>query len=184
MSILETYRLRLRPFTFDDVESFYEQIHGSPDVMRFLEGPRPKESAPTTLQAFMEQWRTHRFGMWALEDRSSRAFIGQVGLNIIPNTSDVEVVVALAKSQWGKGLATEAAAAVIGYGLDVAGLNVLYALAMPENVAYQRVLAKLGMKFEGVVNRYYQSPMLCYFLTADESVTDKSTPNEPEGVGE
>jgi ribosomal-protein-alanine N-acetyltransferase len=170
MTTLETYRLRLRPFTLEDIEDYYEHIHSNAEVMRFLPGgaPRPKETTPQTLQYFIDHWAQHNFGMWALEDRKDRSFIGHVGLNRIPEVGDVEIAYALGKAYWGKGLATEAAAAVLSYGLDVAGLNVLYALAFPENAASQRVMVKLGMRYEGIVDRYYKSSMACYYITAEE----------------
>jgi ribosomal-protein-alanine N-acetyltransferase len=170
MPTLETYRLRLRPFTLDDVEAYYEHIHSSAEVMRFLPGgvPRPRESTPQTLQYFIDHWIEHNYGMWALEDRKDRTFIGHVGLNMIPETSDVEIAYALAKPYWSQGFATEAASAVLSYGLDVVGLNILYALAVPENSASQRVMVKLGMRYEGIVNRYYQSRMACYYISAEE----------------
>ena len=170
MTTLETHRLHLRPFTLDDVDVYYEHIHSSADVMRFLPGgvPRPKEATAKSLQRFIDHWAQHNFGMWALEDRTDHTFIGQVGLNVIPETTDVEVAYALAKPYWSRGYATEAASAVLCYGIDVAGLDILYALAVPENTASQRVMVKLGMHFEGMVDRYYHARMACYYITAED----------------
>lgn len=170
MTSLETHRLRLRPFTLDDVEAYYEQIHSSAEVMRYLPGgvPRPKEATAQTVQHFIDHWAQHHFGMWALEDRNDHSFIGHAGLNMIPEAADVEIAYALGRPYWNKGFATEAVAAVLGYGLDVVGLPILYALAVPENAASQRVMIKLGMRYEGVVDRYYKTRLVCYFITAED----------------
>jgi len=46
----------------------------------------------------------------------------------------------LARPHWGKGLATEAAASVIGYGFEVLKLDKVWARTDPRNVASVRVL--------------------------------------------
>lgn len=163
---LLTPHLRLRPFRLDDADRFHARIHNDAEVMRFLPGgaPRPREATLRTLDYFLSHWAQHGFGMWAVEDNSDGAFVGQAGLNVIPNTSEVEVAYALAKPYWGKGYAAEAARAALGYGFERVGLAIVYAVAFPANLASQRVMQKLGMEYEGVTNRFYDTELVCYFM--------------------
>jgi [ribosomal protein S5]-alanine N-acetyltransferase len=50
---------------------------------------------------------------------------------------------------WGRGIATEAAALLLGFGFGPLGLHRIFAVHHPDNVASGRVLQKLGMRFEG-----------------------------------
>jgi ribosomal-protein-alanine N-acetyltransferase len=146
------------------VDTYYACIHSDADVMRFLPGgvPRPKAATPKSLQYFINHWEQHGFGLWAVEDKADGAFVGQAGLNVMQQTTDVEVVYALGKPYWGKGIATEAAHAALHYGFNGAGLDIIYAVAFPENAASQRVMVKLGMEYEGITSRYYNTEMACY----------------------
>ncbi|WP_028568862.1 GNAT family N-acetyltransferase [Salinispora tropica] len=60
----------------------------------------------------------------------------------------------LARSAWGQGYATEAAATVLTYAFEQAGLHRVAATCDPANVASRRVLEKIGMKYEGHLHDY------------------------------
>ena len=49
---------------------------------------------------------------------------------------------------WGRGLATEAAAACVAFGWDAASLARIVALIDPRNDASKRVAAKIGLTWE------------------------------------
>jgi RimJ/RimL family protein N-acetyltransferase len=56
MPEIETARLRLRPFTLDDLDDYYTAIRSDPDVMRFLPGgqPQPRERAEQVIRFFID----------------------------------------------------------------------------------------------------------------------------------
>jgi RimJ/RimL family protein N-acetyltransferase len=60
----------------------------------------------------------------------------------------------LARDAWGKGLATEAARAVVDYGFSALGLAKVWARTDPRNAASVRVLEKLGMRREGLLRSH------------------------------
>jgi len=62
----------------------------------------------------------------------------------------VEIAYRLARSAWGRGIATEAAGALVAHGLRTLGLPRLVAVTYPENRASQRVLDKLGFERRGL----------------------------------
>jgi RimJ/RimL family protein N-acetyltransferase len=146
---VETARLLLRPFTEADRDAL-AGLYADPEVTRFLpqSSRTPEERAARTIAFFNEHWEAHGFGVWAVVERASGAVIGQCGLNHLPEPVEIEVLYALAKSAWGKGIATEAAAASVQYGFMQAGLDRIIALAVPENTASRRVMEKIGLHYE------------------------------------
>jgi ribosomal-protein-alanine N-acetyltransferase len=93
MSPLETPRLLLRPFTRDDAAD-HARIYAKPEVTRFLaRGPFLGEAAAqrsrAALELFIDHWREHGFGVWAVIDRATGALIGQCGLKYLPESPEV-----------------------------------------------------------------------------------------------
>jgi RimJ/RimL family protein N-acetyltransferase len=97
MPTIDTDRLRLRPFVLGDVDAYHQAITADPDVMRYLPGgvPRPRERAADMLRRFMGHWAQHGMGLWAVEHEG--ALIGHCGLQMVPDTTQVEVAYALAR---------------------------------------------------------------------------------------
>jgi ribosomal-protein-alanine N-acetyltransferase len=148
---IETERLRLRPFTMDDLEALHACIYSSEAVMEYLPGGagRPISRTEEVLAFFADHWQRHGFGCFAVEDKASGELIGQCGLNLVPDTRrrEVEIAFALAEAHWGRGLATEAARAVLCWAFDEIRLDEVIGLAARDNSAGQRVLEKLGMRY-------------------------------------
>jgi ribosomal-protein-alanine N-acetyltransferase len=164
MPIVETARLRLRPFTPADIAAL-APIYGDPDVMRYMRtgNPAPRERVQFVIDYYIRYWQEHPFGLWAVERRDNCAVIGQCGLFHLDNTPEVEVAYLLAKAAWGRGFATEAAAAGLRYGFETADLDRIVAVVRPQNIASQRVLAKIGLHYERDA-RYYELDVRYYGL--------------------
>jgi ribosomal-protein-alanine N-acetyltransferase len=158
MTELETPRLRMRPFDWNDFDRAVA-IYADPDVTRFLpRGPVPRDEVVARVERvlthFSAHWTDHGFGVWALIDRATGILVGQCGLQHLPNDGDVEVLYLLERAQWARGLATEAAGAALAHGFTRVGLDRIVAVTRPEHVASRRVMEKLGMRLEGEVDVY------------------------------
>jgi ribosomal-protein-alanine N-acetyltransferase len=90
---------------------------------------------------------------WPIFALSSGAFLGCCGLRPYCG-EEYEVGFHLRPEFWGKGYASEAAAAVMGYGFSVLKAQALFAGHHPENLASSRVLGKLGFHYIG--DRFYE----------------------------
>jgi len=101
---------------------------------------RPREQRSS---AFAASWRERRYAPWGvfLDGR----LIGQGGLNYMPEFDGTEVLWALHPDAWGKGYATEMARAALGYGFDKLGLDLIFAITKPDNLASQAVMKRLGL---------------------------------------
>jgi RimJ/RimL family protein N-acetyltransferase len=159
---IETYRLCLRVFELADVNAL-AKINSDPEVMRHTGDGNlvSYDETEKRLNAYVEHWRRHGFGLRAAIHKSDHAFIGFCGLQFVAGTQEIEVGFRLAKEYWGQGLATEATRAVLRYGFEVLGLERIIGLTQPENVASQRVLEKSGLKHEK--NAYYYEHLVRYY---------------------
>jgi [ribosomal protein S5]-alanine N-acetyltransferase len=83
--------------------------------------------------------------------------VGATGLrDIDAEHSQAELGFWVAVECWGQGYATEAARAVVGFGFEQLGLNRIYAHHMVRNPASGRVLARIGLKPEGLLRQRVQ----------------------------
>ena len=143
----ETARLRLRPFARGDFGDLC-QLYSDPDVMRYAGGVHSAEDTEQRLQRMMGHWSQFGYGMWAVHDKDSGAFVGRCGLQHLADTGEIELGYTFHRRFWGRGLATEASVAALRFGFHAHVLQRIVAIARPENVASWRVMEKLGMKFE------------------------------------
>ncbi|MBL8152539.1 MAG: GNAT family N-acetyltransferase [Anaerolineae bacterium] len=165
LSLLETPRLRLRSFLDSDLEDYYAQVYGDDVVMRYLPGgkARTREQTRAVLDFAVAHGQQHGFTLWAVIRQADGQFIGHCGLVYLRDSPDeVELAYAFGQPFWGQGYANEAAAAALRYGFEVGRLKTILALAEPENIASQRVMAKIGMTYQGITERYYQHALVLY----------------------
>lgn len=106
----------------------------------------PRERAAETVAAAVESARSGGIGMWCLDVKEDGArTVGFCGLRPVGPAGDFEVLYALAPDRWSRGLATEAAEAVIAWALQVRGLPRVLAGADRGNRASFAVMERLGM---------------------------------------
>jgi len=87
----------------------------------------------------------------AIIDKDTQEFIGWCGLDHLDQTKKNPVLFYLLKAgYWGKGLATEAGRAVLGYAFSELDLVRIDSGAAFENIASKRVMEKIGMRYLGI----------------------------------
>jgi len=79
---------------------------------------------------------------------------------------EIEIGWHLGQFAWGRGFATEAAKAVMDYGLNVLKLDVINAVVYPENEKSIRVMERLEMTPLGITDQYFGLSLLKYQKTA------------------
>lgn len=154
--VIETERLSIRVARADDAAA-YHAMHSDPDVTRWLGGPMPGsvEGEAERIERNRVMHDELGFTMWAVEEKESGEVAGVCGLFRVENVGpEIEVGYHFRKDRWGRGYATEAALACVGYGFDTVGLDRIVGLVAPDNVASARVLEKCGMKLEGRAHHY------------------------------
>jgi RimJ/RimL family protein N-acetyltransferase len=167
---LETARLVIRTFEARDADPWLAMVI-DPEVRRFLPaGPVPTMEVARRIigeREAMERELGH--AMWAVEDKTTGAFVGQCGLRPVNEGAGPEIDLAYhyTRASWNKGYATEAAVAVIGHGLGPVGLAAIMAVVVPENIGSWRVMEKAGMRYQGLVD-YYGMEGLKKYIAARE----------------
>jgi ribosomal-protein-alanine N-acetyltransferase len=148
VTTLRTRRLILRPVDVGDAAAF-QAFYADPAVMAIRKyGVLDAEAARAQVRLMIDHWTTHGFGMWVVEEQSTRAFAGECGLRWLEDGSEVELSYGLYPRFRGRGLATEAARAALEFGMRVLGLERIVALSRGDNQISHRVLEKLGMTLE------------------------------------
>jgi len=150
---LTTGRLRLRPPTLDDLDAWLA-ISRDAEEAWFGAPTSTIDDARANLTKHIAHHEQHGFGICTVELRAKGTVIGAAGLTHLEDGPEVEVGYRFLKEHWGKGYATEAAAASIEFGLKELRLDRVVAVTLPANRASRRVMEKCGMTFVGVMNAY------------------------------
>lgn len=167
-TIFETDRLLVREFTEDDVDAAW-RIYGDPEVSRWLGGSLVHDSVEQTrdLLRRVSSWeRTDGLGLWAVVEKATGDLIGGAELlnASMGGQEQVEVGYHFRRDTWGKGYATELAAAILRHGFEVARLECIVGVHLTGNEASARVLRKIGMREQGMVD-YNGTPV--HYFTLD-----------------
>jgi RimJ/RimL family protein N-acetyltransferase len=155
---LETTRLILRGHTPADYDAS-AAMWADEIVVRHIGGrPSTRTQAWGRVLNYAGLWAMLGFGYWAIEERSSGAFIGEVGFadfkrDIALSMRDVpEIGWALVSATHGKGYATEAVGAAIVWGDANLPSARTVCMITPENAASIRVAQKNGFsQFESAM---------------------------------
>jgi RimJ/RimL family protein N-acetyltransferase len=149
---VETARLRLRGHR---VEDFGEcaAMWADPQVVRHIGGRRfTAEETWSKILRYAGLWSLLGFGYWAIEDKGSGRFVGEVGFadfkrEIEPSFAGApEIGWALASWAHGAGLATEAVGAAVAWADQHLGGVRTVCLIAPDNAASIRVAEKCGYR--------------------------------------
>ena len=148
--ILETERLVLRPWQFEDINDVLAYAN-DPEWARFLPVPQPYGKSDAT-EFIARQILTDRtvHPIWAIEH--NKQVVGGINVRFLFARGLAAMGWSIARESWGQGLATEAARAIIDAAFDAhVNLNRIEATAHTENYASLRVMEKIGMSREGTL---------------------------------
>jgi RimJ/RimL family protein N-acetyltransferase len=146
--VIETERLILREWREDDREPF-ARLNADPQVTEHFPGTISRENSDAFIDRAITGWE-RGFGFWAVEVRSTREFIGFIGLAVptweAPFGPVIEIGWRLCFDAWGQGYATEGARAVLVWAKENvrAPGGELVSFTTVRNVRSRRVMEKLG----------------------------------------
>lgn len=132
-------------------------LFGDPGFMAAFDDHAPFE------REHMDRWvarnlvhqRERGYGLFTMVLRESGEAVGDCGLEHMElgGIPEVELGYDVRRDLWGRGLATEAAAAVVRFALDELGIHRLVSLIRASNAASARVAEKIGMRHERDLDR-------------------------------
>lgn len=153
MPELHTPRLTLRKMRMSDADDMFAYAR-DPDVSRYLVWT-PHQSVEESrgfLAYVISRYTAGLMEDWGIEDHATGRFIGTAGYFFWDEPHRrAELHYCLAKEFWGQGLMTEAITAIITFGFDRMGLHRVEAKCFPDNAGSEKVLRKVGMRYEGLM---------------------------------
>lgn len=177
---INTENLIIKPYCIDDIDDLYK-IYSDEKVMQYIPEGVMSYKWVKDLIIWMVGYcyekntpeNIIKFGVSIMDKKSNRV-IGWCGLGSVDcNPDDVEIFYGLSSEYWGRGLATEAANAMLNYGFNTIGIKRIVALVKPDNIASKKVIDKIGMNFEKILkvddlNYSGYDGELYYSMTQDE----------------
>ena len=175
LPVLETPRLRLRPYRPTDAAAMFA-LYSDPRVMRYWSFPpwREQAQAAAYLERVIAETGAGQVLAWAVAQREDDLLVGTATLHSWHrDQARAEIGYSLSPAHQGRGLASEALRAVLGYAFGALGLRRVEADVDPRNGASCRLLERLGFRQEGLLRaRWEVAGEVCdsafFGLLADE----------------
>jgi len=146
MPVLETQRIVLREFQFEDFDAL-AAILCDPETMRYYPVSFDRAAVADWIQRNRTRYANDGHGLWAMILKSTRELIGDCGLvrQSVDAVDEIEIGYHVRRDLWNQGYASEAARACRDYGFANLKVDRLISLIRPENLASRRVAEKNGM---------------------------------------
>ena len=155
---IATDRLLLRVPVSEDAQRIFDSYAQDPEVARYLTW-RPAKTLADSEHHVRDRilaWRRGNVCAWSIIETKRDLLIGAIELRVKDGVADAGYV--MARSEWGKGYATEALLAVIDAGLTLPEVNSVAAVCDVENLASARVMEKAGMVQGRILQRHMVAP--------------------------
>lgn len=150
--VIATARLVLRRPEERDLAAL-AAFNADPETMRFLGTGETLDERGSWRQLAMllGHWALRGYGLFAVEERASGAFVGRTGLLYPAAWPEIELAWGIARPHWGRGYASEAALAVRDWAFGTLGLERVASFIHRENLRSMRVAEKIGSRREGTL---------------------------------
>lgn len=179
MKTIETERLILRPIEENDAEAIFEYSRGEnvgPNA-----GWKPHDNIEETREVMKLVFLDREF-VFGMELKETGKQFGSIGMVPDPKRQNEKarmIGYAIGENYWGKGFMTEAVLAIIRFGFEELGLDLVSAYCYPFNERSKNVLKKCGFVYEGrlrLAERRYDGKVLdndCYVIIRSETEETK-----------
>ena len=164
---IETARLRLTALHERHFEAYAAMLADS-ETIRFVGDGQPLDrmNAWRSMAMLLGHWVLRGYGMWAVEDITTGAFVGRVGIHNPEGWPDLEIGWMLLPQYRHQGYATEAARAALDYTFNVLGKERAASLIRIENSDSERVARRLGGRQSTTID-FLGSATLVYIYRPD-----------------
>ena len=169
VQICETERLIVRSLSLGDAPALTE-ILSDPEVMKHsVRGVCDEAATRKFIEWCLACYESHGVGPWALIDKKDSALIGfcGVGPEMVADVEEINLGYRLATRYWNKGLASEAARAVLKYAFGKKSFHSVVVIIEPGHVASLKVAEKAGFSSFAVLE-FHGRPVRLYRLTSEQ----------------
>ena len=165
--MLETERLLLRRFSEDDAP-FILTLLNEPSFLRYIGDKKVRTLADARqyiVNGPVASYERNGFGLLLVELKESHTPIGMCGLLKREELPDPDIGFAFVPAFWNKGLAFEAATAVLKDARERLGLERILAITSLDNEASIKLLQRLGFNFDKVLRLSPDAEQVKLFVT-------------------
>lgn len=156
--IIETERLILRKFEYDDAESVFKNWASDEEVQSLYSEPVYKtiEEVNDLLGKYIDNYKNQNYYRWAIISKEANECIGQIAYFMVNEANNfAEIEYCIGCKYQGHGYATEATKAVIDFGFKDMNLNKVQICHKAMNEKSKRVIEKCGLKYEGTLREFF-----------------------------
>ena len=147
--IFESSRLGFRMWEESDKDLLYN-MNANKEVMRYFPKTLDYKETDSFLDRIQGHFKQNGYGLWAVEIKDTKEFIGFIGLLIATFEAEftpcVEIGWRLDNKYWNKGYATEGAKACLEYGFNKLNLNTICSFTAEINKPSENVMKRIGLK--------------------------------------
>lgn len=151
---IETARTYIREFTMADAEAVLNFSNNN-QVTKYTGDAgmvNNLEDAKNVIQnIWLKEYKKYGYGRWAVVDKETNQVIGFCGLKYIPEVGMPDLGYRFIPEFWGKGYASETAIACVNYCKQKLDIHRFFGDVMEQNIASVKVLQKVGLKFNGII---------------------------------
>lgn len=177
---LLTDRLILRQARVSDVPALLKYANNQKISEQIINIPFPyqEEDAVFRLNFVNQGFKNKERYVFAITLKTSAELIGEIGLHLDQMNNSAQFGYWIGEPFWGRGIATEATAALLKFGFETLVLNKIYATHYPENAASGKVMLNNNMVKEAELKAQYRindtyKDVIQYRLTREEYIALK-----------
>ena len=163
----ETERLIIRPMSLEDADLILE-LYNMPNFIKFIgdRNIRNLEDAENYIQSkFLPQFEKLGFGNYLIVLKEGNQKIGGVGIFEREGLDIVDIGFSVLEKFEGKGYMFEAAQKVKSIGMNDFGLKKVSAITTKDNISSQKLIERLGLRFQKYVTLPNEVEELMYYET-------------------
>lgn len=145
--VIETERLVLREYRWEDFDAIYEII-SDVETMQHYPKPYDEAGAKRWIEWSLQNYKQYGFGLWAVILKETGEFIGDCGVTIqnIDGQQLPEIGYHINKRFWSKGFGSEAARAVRDWAFENTEYDILYSYMKYTNTGSYSTAKAIGMR--------------------------------------
>lgn len=154
--VIQTPRLTLRPFRWEDMLPMFRNWESDPAVTEFLRWPTAKSTDETkqVLGDWISSYSDPAFYLWAIVPGDLGEPIGSISVVERDDTvKKVHIGYCIGSKWWHKGFTSEAFAAIIPFFFEEVGVNRIESQHDPRNPHSGHVMKKCGLTYEGTLRQ-------------------------------
>ncbi len=155
---IETERLTLRRFTYDDADAMLKYWASDEKVQALYGEPayQTKAAVIELLDQYIGGYEKESYYRWAMILKTTGECVGQIAFFLVDGKNHfAEVEYCVGAQFQNRGYTTEAVRAVIAFGFERLNLHKVQVSHKAENLASKRVIEKCGFVYEGTLRDYF-----------------------------